>query len=100
MKLKNIVLFGFVVAASSLGHMNAQNLLASKTVTINDHNVVNANAPPGWNETYGSSATDLMIVKAPVAAGSKLQVCFTARAVTENGQSEAIYFGLAMHAGD
>jgi hypothetical protein len=100
MKSPKMFLSALAVVAGAVGQINAQNVLASKTVTINDHNVVKTNAPGGWNETYGSGATDLMIVNAPVAAGSKLQICFTARAVTESGQYEAIYFGLAMHASD
>ena len=100
MNSAKIVLFGFAVLAGSLGRVNAQNVLASKTVTINDHVVVNPNAAPGWNETYGSSADDLMIVNAPVVAGSKLQVCFTARVSILSGENEAIYLGLAMYASD
>src|ERR1044072_4146907 len=71
MKSAKILMFGLAAIAGSLGHVNAQNVLASKTVTINEHNVVNANAPRGWNETYGSDANDLMIVNAPVAARSE-----------------------------
>ena len=100
MNAAKLFLFGLVVVTGSVSRANAQNVLASKTVSINDHNVVNPNAPPGWIETYGSGPSDLMIVNAPVTAGSKLQVCFTARAVTPSGQNEPIYFGLAMHASD
>jgi len=98
MNSTKLFLFGLVVFAGSVSLANAQNVLASKTVSINGYNVVNSNAAPGWIETYGSGPSDLMIVKAPVIAGSKLQVCFIARAITPSGQNEPIYFGLAMHA--
>src|SRR5689334_12803901 len=90
-------LLGFAIVAGSVSRANAQTVLASKTVTINDHDVVNPNALSGWIETYGSGPSDLMIVNAPVTAGSKLQVCFTARAVIPRDQNEPVYFGLAMH---
>src|ERR1041385_8473138 len=98
MNSTKLFLFGLVVVAGSVSRTNAQNVLASKTVSINGYNVVNSNAAPGWIETQGSGPSDLMIVNAPITAGSKLQVCYTARAVTPSGQNEPIYFGLAMHA--